>query len=264
MKNNIDSTLLVFASIAALVATGCQRTNESETPAPPAATNAAPGTPAPVPPEAKPGTNAAIPAPVTPPPPIPAMPPDTNSAPATNSAPPTGRLLLKNPVYAETTAAPVWDTRLCSDDTATPAGKSNPSDTTEDYAGKFGLGIIIGEPTGLSAKLWLNDRMAVDAAAGWSLHDDSDFYLHSDFLYHKFDLIPVSSGRMPFYFGAGGFVRFRDEDRDNQAGIRVPVGVSYMFEKTPVDIFAEFAPGIDLTPSTRCDFTGGIGMRFWF
>jgi hypothetical protein len=140
---------------------------------------------------------------------------------------------------------------------------SSSSGLSDNYVGKFGAGIILGEPTGVSAKYFLNDRMAVDAAAGWSLHDDSEFYMHGDLLFHSFDLIPVQSGRMPVYVGAGGFVRFRDDD-DTQAGVRVPVGVSYMFEKAPVDIFVEFAPGIDLTPSTRADFTGGIGVRFWF
>ncbi len=32
--------------------------------------------------------------------------------------------------------------------------------------GTFGVGIILGEPTGISAKLYLSDNTAVDAAAG--------------------------------------------------------------------------------------------------
>jgi hypothetical protein len=134
----------------------------------------------------------------------------------------------------------------------------------DDYAGKFGLGIMLGEPTGLSGKYWLNDTLAVDGAAGWSFYDNSEFYLHSDLLVHKFDLLPVQKGKLPFYVGAGAFVRFRDEHHDNEAGIRVPVGLDYLFEGAPVDIFVEFAPGIDLTPATRADFSGGIGIRYWF
>lgn len=141
---------------------------------------------------------------------------------------------------------------------------SNTQSLADDYAGKFGLGIMLGEPTGLSGKYWLNDKLAIDGAAGWSFYDDSEFYLHSDLLVHKFDLIPVKKGKLPFYVGAGAFVRFRDEHHDNEAGIRVPVGLDYLFENAPVDIFVEFAPGIDLTPSTRADFSGGIGIRYWF
>ncbi len=96
------------------------------------------------------------------------------------------------------------------------------------------------------------------------LDDHTDFYLHGDLLVHKFDLFNVPKGRMPLYFGGGVFVKFRDDDYDDKVGVRVPVGISYMFEGMPVDIFAELAPGIDLSPSTRIDFTGGVGIRYWF
>ena len=49
------------------------------------------------------------------------------------------------------------------------------STSSESQSGRFGAGIIIGEPTGASLKYWLNDTMAVDGAFGWSFHDDSGF-----------------------------------------------------------------------------------------
>jgi hypothetical protein len=87
--------------------------------------------------------------------------------------------------------------------------------SANDYSGKLGAGIIIGEPTGASLKYWLNDTMALDGAVGWSYRRHSDLYLHSDILWHDFDLIPVSQGQLPLYFGVGGLVRFRDDNRDN-------------------------------------------------
>jgi hypothetical protein len=133
-----------------------------------------------------------------------------------------------------------------------------------DYVHKIGLGVTLGEPTGGSIKYWLNDTMAIDGAAGWSSHDHTDFYMHGDLLWHNFDLIPVPRGRMPVYIGVGGLVRFRNDGYDNQVGIRLPLGVDYMFENTPVDVFAEVAPAMDVSPDVRGDFTGGVGIRFWF
>jgi len=130
--------------------------------------------------------------------------------------------------------------------------------------GKFGAGLIVGEPTGGSVKYWVNDNLAVDGALGWSTHDHTDLYLHSDVLWHNFDLIPVSQGRLPLYYGVGGLVRFRNDGNDNQIGIRVPVGVSYLFDNAPVDIFAEIGPALDVAPDVRGEVTGGIGVRFWF
>lgn len=153
---------------------------------------------------------------------------------------------------------------LSADDSATMTKKSSTFESMDDYVHRFGAGIIIGEPTGASVKYWLNSKMAVDGAAGWSTHDHSNLFLQGDLLWHNFEVFPVPQGRLPLYIGAGGFVRFRDDNRDNQAGVRVPVGVSYMFENAPVDIFAEIAPALDLTPDIRGEITGGIGVRFWF
>jgi hypothetical protein len=36
----------------------------------------------------------------------------------------------------------------------------------------FGLGVIVGEPTGLSAKLWTSNTGALDFGLGWSIGGD--------------------------------------------------------------------------------------------
>ena len=46
--------------------------------------------------------------------------------------------------------------------------------------GRLGAGITIGEPIGASLKYWFNDTLAIDGAIGWSSHDDTDLYVHSD------------------------------------------------------------------------------------
>ncbi len=65
----------------------------------------------------------------------------------------------------------------------------------------FGLGIILGEPTGVSAKLWTSGENAFDFAAAWSFKDDGHLLLQADYVWHMFRLIPVSSGKLPFYVG---------------------------------------------------------------
>ena len=41
----------------------------------------------------------------------------------------------------------------------------------------FGLGVILGEPTGISGKLWLGGKTAIDGATAWSslLNADGNF-----------------------------------------------------------------------------------------
>jgi hypothetical protein len=128
---------------------------------------------------------------------------------------------------------------------------------------KFGVGLMLGEPTGASLKYWLNDTLAIDGGMGWSFHHEDNLHLHADVLWHKFDLFHVEGGQLPLYFGVGPRLKLRD-NREDRFGIRGPVGVSYMFDDLPVDIFLEVAPVIDFTPKTRLEFTAGIGARYWF
>jgi hypothetical protein len=125
----------------------------------------------------------------------------------------------------------------------------------------FGLGIILGEPTGISAKKWLDDKSALDGAVAWSLVTPSSFHLHADYLYHDFNIFNVKKGKLPLYFGIGFRIRIGDEDR---VGIRIPVGICYIFEQSPLDIFFELGPVLDLTPATRLRLTSSVGIRYFF
>jgi hypothetical protein len=104
---------------------------------------------------------------------------------------------------------------------------SVPAVATVHQPGTFGLGPLLGEPMGLTAKLWLSDHSAVDAGGAWSFVDIEGFQLHADYLFHKFDLFHPAKGELPLYFGVGGRVKF-PEHGDNRAGIRAPVGLAYL------------------------------------
>jgi hypothetical protein len=131
----------------------------------------------------------------------------------------------------------------------------------------IGLGIIIGEPTGLSAKAWLSDNTAVDAGAAWSVWSGyQSLHVHADFLLHSFNLLEIEPGDLPLYYGAGGRIRLagHDENQHMRIGVRVPVGISYLFDSIPVDLFLEVVPVVDLVPSTHLDWNSGFGIRYYF
>ncbi len=128
---------------------------------------------------------------------------------------------------------------------------------------EMGLGVIIGAPTGVSGKLWKGDNRAVDAAIGWSLGDNDSFYLHSDYLIQNPRQFVVSEGKMPFYYGIGARLR-SDRDRDARLGVRLPLGLEYLFQDAPLNMFIEIALVLDLTPRTTADLNAGIGVRYRF
>jgi hypothetical protein len=133
-----------------------------------------------------------------------------------------------------------------------------------DYVHHFGVGLEFGAPIGVTAKYWLTDICALDGAVGWSPYSHSSAEIHADFLVHNFDILTPSSGKLPFYIGGGILGRIRNDGRSNLAGFRFPIGVSYMFENCPFDVFAEVAPEIIFAPFGRGSVDSSIGFRYWF
>lgn len=127
----------------------------------------------------------------------------------------------------------------------------------------FGAGIILGEPTGLGIKTYLSSGNALAFGVAWSLSGENELHVQGDYLYHRYDLIDVEQGQLPLYFGVGGRIKI-NEHADDNIGIRIPVGLSYIFDDAPFDIFGEIVPILDLTPDTDFDLNGAIGARYWF
>jgi hypothetical protein len=125
----------------------------------------------------------------------------------------------------------------------------------------FGLGIILGEPTGISGKYWLSPSTAIDGAAAWNFGSGGYLHIHGDYLIHNYDIFKVQEGKLPLYFGIGGRIGFSSE---TVVGLRGVVGVAYQFSGAPVDAFLEIAPIMDLVPGTSFHVNGGIGARFFF
>ncbi len=125
----------------------------------------------------------------------------------------------------------------------------------------FGLGVILGEPTGVSAKYWVGSRNAVDGGLAWSFRHSGFFHVHADYLWH----IPLkleSVERLNFYVGIGGRLGFGSGS--TLVGARIPVGLVYWPSSVPLDVFLEVAPVLDLAPATEFSGNGGIGVRFFF
>ncbi len=142
------------------------------------------------------------------------------------------------------------------------AGASWAESPQPGSARDFGVGAIVGDPTGLSAKYWFTRTRAVDMALAWDLSGSDDrLEIHSDHLWH-FDLdVSRMQGRLPLYVGVGGRLL---TGHDARLGVRVPFGICYMFPRVPIELFGEIVPLFDLTPDSDTSVNGGAGVRFYF
>lgn len=132
---------------------------------------------------------------------------------------------------------------------------------------QFGVGVIVGAPTGFSGAYSLNDKSRIDFALGYSLADDVHYHIHSDYLFLKPKLFQIDNQDIDLYFGVGARIKDRDTDNnddDFRLGIRGPMGLHYQFEDPNVEIFGEIALIFDFIEKTDVDFNLGLGARFWF
>ena len=138
----------------------------------------------------------------------------------------------------------------------------------------FGLGVIIGEPTGISAKLWTSRVNAFDFGLGWSIGGDrigkykgyydggSRVHFHMDYLWHSFEAIR-SSERFPLYYGIGGRIN-SGAGYDASIALRGVFGIAWLPHGAPVDVFLELVPSLQLTASAGFGLDAGIGARYFF
>ena len=124
-----------------------------------------------------------------------------------------------------------------------------------------GLGLIVGEPTGIGGKYWTSTTTAFDAALAWSFVDENAFQIHADYLFHNIRLITISEGKLPFYYGIGARLKTAN---DIKLGVRVPLGLAYLFQNVPIDIFVEVVPILDLIPKTDFQINAALGARYFF
>jgi hypothetical protein len=126
---------------------------------------------------------------------------------------------------------------------------------------KFGLGVTIGEPTGISAKLWTSNYTAFDFGLGWS-NGRNIVHFHTDYLWHSFEAIH-STERFPLYYGVGGRINSA-AGYNSSLAIRGVLGIAWLPRGTPIDVFIELAPSLQLTSSTGFVLDAGIGARYFF
>jgi hypothetical protein len=134
--------------------------------------------------------------------------------------------------------------------------------------GTFGIGIVLGEPTGISAKLYLQDDQAVQAGLGFAFIGNG-LHVHVDYVFHPWILQSRDSFVLPVYIGPGGRLINREKGRDNRQlaiGVRAVVGLLFDFKTVPLDAFVEVAGlfEVEFDDGPGVDINAAAGARYYF
>ncbi|NUN16132.1 MAG: hypothetical protein HUU55_21100 [Myxococcales bacterium] len=137
------------------------------------------------------------------------------------------------------------------------------------------LGLSIGSPTGLDGKFGLGGDHSLNATIGVHFlpHDAIGIGVEYNYRIYKFT---VGSTTDELYLGAGGMLTLFNYGiyghHKHVEGVgagfiaRIPFGVEFNFNKVPINLFLELAPGLGVVSGKGFDFLVDVaaGFRFIF
>ena len=131
-----------------------------------------------------------------------------------------------------------------------------------------GIGVYAGDPDRITGKYMMTNSRAIAVGFGWKQTGDKETHIYGDSLLYKWNVIHVPEGKTALYFGGGvRYITYGDDDgkkKDDEFGLRIPVGLEYFFWKSQFGAFGEFVPVLNFSTDTEFEFGGAIGIRFFF
>jgi hypothetical protein len=160
--------------------------------------------------------------------------------------------------------------------------------TEVGYSRHYGVGAVVGDPTGLSGKVWIGPTNAIDAGLGFygygyrggcfRDHDGrticdrryggASTSLHVDYLWESKLVDGKGKVQLDWHIGAGGRVFFLGDPCGYDCwdlGVRAPIGLDLTFAQPSfLEVFLEIAPVFYVVPSMFAAAEGGLGVRGYF
>lgn len=129
----------------------------------------------------------------------------------------------------------------------------------------WGIGLRLGDPTGLTAKKYLGASNAVELALGANYRGKGlEFLAH--YLFH----FPVNAQGLDWYYGLGVQIENRDRPEknrrdDTEFGADGVIGLEYTFPRAPLSIFVDAILFIELIDDPfDLDLDAALGIRYNF
>lgn len=138
--------------------------------------------------------------------------------------------------------------------------------TSAAHAEDLGVGVILGDPSGLSGKMKLDGNHSIDGALAYSSGKHSGTQFHADYLWDRARSWGTTQGPLDMYYGLGGrLISYSDENKSKiSIGPRGSLGLSFNINNPNLELFGEIAMVLEVTPSMSADLDAGVGARIRF
>jgi len=140
----------------------------------------------------------------------------------------------------------------------------------------LGLGLMLGEPAGLTATFEIQPNEELRPLLAYSFSKLFYFSLAYDFRFPKAQWLPNALSNWVPYAGISGlFIFSSSSDKGEKRGpfdsgdtfgvaLQVPLGMQYRLRGSPLEFGVELAPGLGVAPGTYFRFQGGLTVTWFF
>jgi hypothetical protein len=130
----------------------------------------------------------------------------------------------------------------------------------------FGIGLFLGDPSGLDLKIGLTNRTGLDIVLGFdTFRDGRADYGHLTYLVTPF-VAHGDSVLVPIRFGIGAALYGGSGDLD--LAVRAPFELAFRLRNAPLEFYGELAVAFTLfdphEDALQADLQGGLGFRVFF
>ncbi len=145
-------------------------------------------------------------------------------------------------------------------------GLSVSSAHAQRTSGAFGIGCQVGEPSGITFKVYNAGAPSYDLLAAWSGVNDF-FFVNGHVLFEN--RISASNVDQPleWFIGPGAFVgAFSGNGNDDDGaifGISGTAGLQILLANH-FELYIQATPRFAVIPETEGDLGGGLGLRYYF
>lgn len=144
---------------------------------------------------------------------------------------------------------------------------------------QLGVGLQLGYPTSVTAKLMLTGDQAVVGGVGFGAPGvfSPSLTIHADYLWHPHILMRAPPFRASWYIGGGAFVGITDGKARplfNYVyvgipnfmifGARLPIGFQVAMNHLPIEAYVEVTPALAVFPYIGLGASLALGGRYYF
>ena len=179
---------------------------------------------------------------------------------------------MRRMIYSLLVLSAMTGVAAADDDEADPSGSTTSTGGGHPVdKGTFGVGIVLGEPTGICAKLYLSDDRAIQGAVGFNFYG-SGIQANAEYVFHPWIVQERDAFVLPIYIGPGlRFIQYdggRSDANHYAIGLRGVAGMLFDFKEVPLDVFLEVAGVVEYDfkdgQGVELALNLGAGVRYYF